>query len=97
MNEKSISPALYYIVFATLALLTLLTCGISFLHEAPAWHTVVGLAIAAVKATLVALYFMHLLHSGRVTWLAVLAALFWLAIMLGLTLADFLTRHWLAY
>jgi cytochrome c oxidase subunit 4 len=78
-------------------LLTLLTCSVSFLQETPAWHTVVGMAIATVKSTLVALFFMHLLYSNRVTWLAALAALLWLAILLGLTLTDFLTRHWLSY
>ncbi len=97
MNEQTSSTATYLVVYTLLVLLTLLTCGISFLQEAPAWHTIVGLTIASIKAILVALFFMHLLYSGRLTWLAVLAALFWLAIMLGLTLADFLTRHWLSY
>jgi cytochrome c oxidase subunit IV len=97
MHGQTTSLTTYLAVYACLVLLTLLTCGVSFLQEAPAWHTVVGLTIASVKAALVALFFMHLLHSGRVTWLVVLAALFWLAIMLGLTLTDYLTRHWLSY
>ena len=97
MHEQTMSLKTYLAVYAALVLLTLLTCGVSFLQETPGWHTVVGLAIAAVKAALVALFFMHLLHSGRLTWLVVLAALFWLAIMLGLTLTDYLTRHWLSY
>jgi cytochrome c oxidase subunit 4 len=97
MHEQTISLKIYFAVYAALVLLTLLTCGISFLHEAPAWHTVVGLTIASVKAALVALFFMHLISSGRVTWLVVLAALLWLAIMLGLTLTDYFSRAWLSY
>ena len=97
MHDSTALPVTYFIVYIALVALTLLTCGISFLQEAPAWHTVVGLAIATIKSALVALFFMHLLYSGRVTWLVVLAALLWLALLLGLTLADFLTRHWLSY
>jgi len=40
---------------------------------------------------------MHLLHSQRLTWLVLGAGLFWLAILMSLTLADYLTRDWLAY
>ena len=97
MHEQTVSLKTYFVVYAALVLLTLLTCGISFLQEATAWHTMVGLAIACVKAALVALFFMHLINSGRATWLVVLAALYWLAILLGLTLADYLSRAWLSY
>jgi len=47
------------------------------------------------KATLVALFFMHLRYSVRLTWLIVVAALFWLSILIGLTMSDQLTRGWL--
>ena len=46
----------------------------------------IGLAIATCKALLVALFFMHLLTSPRLTWLTVAAGLFWLGILLVLTL-----------
>ena len=57
----------------------------------------VGLAIASTKATLVALFFMHLIHDSRLNRVAAAAGLFWLAILMGLTLTDFLTRRWLTY
>lgn len=87
---------IYYRVFVTLIALTLLTVGLSFL-ELGAWHTTVGVLIGAVKATLVGLYFMHLLHSSRASWLAVLAGLFWLLLLMALTLTDYLTRQMLTY
>ena len=40
---------------------------------------------------------MHLLHSSRASWLAVLAGLFWLLLLMTLTLSDYLTRQMLAY
>jgi cytochrome c oxidase subunit 4 len=96
MSERILSPVVYYVVFVALILLTVLTVGAS-LVELGVWHTVAGLVIACCKALLVALFFMHVLYSSRLTWLVILASLFWLGILMSLTLADYLTRHWLAY
>ncbi len=86
----------YFLVFAILISLTLITVGFSFL-DLGQWHTPLGLTIATCKAVLVALFFMHLLHSNRLTWVVLAAALFWLGILMVLTLADYLTRSWLTY
>ena len=60
-------------------------------------NTVVALAIAVIKATLVVLFFMHVKYSTRLTWAVVLGSIFWLGIMLVLTMSDYLTRVWLTY
>jgi cytochrome c oxidase subunit 4 len=88
------SPTTYYKVFAGLMVLTALTVTASFM-EIGDWHIAVGLAFGAAKATLVALFFMHLLHCTRLVWLVMGAGLFWLGIMLSLTLTDYYTRPWL--
>jgi hypothetical protein len=41
-------------------------------------NTVVALAIAGVKATLVVLFFMHVKYGTRLPKLAIVAALYWL-------------------
>jgi len=96
MSERITQPPTYYTVFAALIGLTLFTVGISFL-ELGQWHTVVGLVIAAAKALLVVLYFMHLLYSTRLNRLMLGAGLFWLAILVTLTLTDYLKRQWMTY
>jgi cytochrome c oxidase subunit IV len=53
------------------------------------------MAIAAAKATLVLLFFMHLWYSPRLIWLIAFGSLLWLAIILALVFADYLTRGWL--
>jgi cytochrome c oxidase subunit 4 len=45
-----------------------------------------------LKATLVVLYFMHVRYSSRLTWVFVLAGLFWLLILMTMTLTDYQTR-----
>jgi caa(3)-type oxidase subunit IV len=51
---------LYYKVFGTLMVLTLLTVAVSYLHLPHTPAVIVALAIAALKASLVAIFFMHL-------------------------------------
>ena len=86
----------YYIIFAVLILLTYLTVQISVFDLGPL-NTIAALAIAALKATLVVLFFMHVKYSTRLTKLAVLGGLYWLMILLALTLSDYLTRSWRTY
>jgi cytochrome c oxidase subunit IV len=96
MSEPITPTRTYYLVFAALIVLTLVTVFVSFLELGP-WHTTVGVLIGVVKASLVGLFFMHLIHSSRASWMAVLSGLFWFAILIGLTLTDYLTRQILDY
>jgi cytochrome c oxidase subunit 4 len=85
----------YVAVFGGLLALTLLTAGAAY-APMPEWlHTPVALAIAAAKASLVLLFFMHLLYSPRLIWLVACGSLVWVLIMLALTWADYLTRPWM--
>ena len=94
MSEHILSQRANYLVFAGLIALTFLTVGLSFL-ELGEWHTAIGLLIASAKTLLVVLFFMHVWYSTRLTWIVVLGGLFWLGIMLGLTLTDYMSRPWL--
>jgi cytochrome c oxidase subunit 4 len=82
----------YVAVYVALVVFTLATVGASFLPLAGGWHIAVGLSIGLIKASLVALFFMHLTHSPRLIWSILAVALLWLAILVVLTGADYLTR-----
>ena len=84
----------YFGVFAALLGLTALTVFAAFQHLG-VWNTPVALGIAFVKAILVALIFMHLRYSPRLTVLVVVSSLSWLAILIVITISDYLTRPWL--
>jgi cytochrome c oxidase subunit 4 len=92
MAEQVISSRTYVLVCAALILLTILTVGFSFAHVSGIWHIAVGLLIALVKASLVILFFMHALISPRLTWIVIAVAVFWLGILLVLTLTDYVSR-----
>jgi len=56
----------YLIVFGTLLTLTFLTVWVSYLHLEVHEAIAVALVIATVKASLVALFFMHLISERQV-------------------------------
>lgn len=94
MSEHVVPRRVYYAVFVALLVLTAITTAVAFVDLGP-WNTVVALGIAFLKATLVALFFMHVKYSPRLTQVIVAGGLFWLAILIVLTLSDFVSRGWL--
>jgi len=86
------SVGTYVKILLALLFCTGLTTWVAYI-DLGAWSTVVALSIAVVKMLLVALFFMHVRHSNKLTKLVVLGALMWLGILLVLTLTDFVTRN----
>jgi cytochrome c oxidase subunit 4 len=85
---------MYFAVFFALLVGTGLTVYAANL-DLGRYNAVVALGIATIKATLVALFFMHVWHaSEKLTKLVVIAALFFLLLLLGLTMSDYATRMW---
>jgi cytochrome c oxidase subunit IV len=91
-SEHIVSPKIYIVIFLALIIGTSLTTWAAF-QNFGRFNIVIALAIATAKATLVVLYFMHARYSPRRTQLVIVCAIFWLAIMLTLTLADYQTRR----
>jgi cytochrome c oxidase subunit 4 len=83
----------YITVFLSLLFLTGLTTGVAFI-DLGAMNTFAALAIAVVKMLLVALFFMELRYSPGLTRVVIVAALFFLALLMSLTMADNFTRPW---
>lgn len=91
--EPVISVRIYLVVWISLIVLTVTTTAVAFIDLGAQWNTVVALAIAVAKGFLVILYFMHVRYSSRLTWVFAGAGFFWLAILLGGTLDDVITRQ----
>ena len=89
-----IAPVKLYLgVFGALLVLLVLTLTANFIPLGK-FNVVIALMIAISKTFLVMLFFMHVRISGRLIWIYVGVGFFWLAILLALTMADFLTRWW---
>jgi cytochrome c oxidase subunit 4 len=84
---------MYYLVFLALLVGTALTVAVAFV-DLGALNNVLMLGIAMTKALLVILFFMHVRWSTRLTWVVVASGFFWLLILFGLTMMDYLTRGW---
>ncbi|HUK86828.1 MAG TPA: cytochrome C oxidase subunit IV family protein [Terriglobales bacterium] len=97
--EHIVPKRTYFAIWTALLILTGITAYVSTLnlHVVSGLHDIslnaaAALLIASLKASLVVLFFMHLKYSPRLTAVVVFAAIFWLAILLTLSMADYLTR-----
>jgi len=89
-----ISPkSTYFAIFAALMVLTATTVAVAFI-DLGLLNFPIALGIAILKATLVILFFMHVKYSSRLAQLIVATAFFFLVILFGLTLMDYLSRGW---
>ena len=94
MTTHIVSVRTNVIVFLVLLILLFATIGAAYLPLGPL-HLPAALVIAAAKAVLIGLFFMHVYYRHRLTWVVSIASLLWLGILLALTLSDFLSRGWL--
>ncbi|MET0167898.1 MAG: cytochrome C oxidase subunit IV family protein [Vicinamibacterales bacterium] len=89
-----VSPIKVYIgIFLTLMALTAITVSVAYINLGQL-NKIVALGIASFKATLVVLYFMHVKYASRMTKLIVISGLFFLGILLTLTMTDYASREW---
>ena len=90
-NTHIDSVGIYVKILLALLVATAVTTAVARV-DLGGFSVVVALGIASVKMVLVALFFMHISHSTKLTRLVVLGGLLWLGILLLLTMTDFATR-----
>jgi caa(3)-type oxidase subunit IV len=81
----------YFFVWIGLLILTFITVRVSYFNFGT-WNLIVAMGIATVKASLVALFFMHLKYDEKFNGVIFLGSLAFLGIFFVLTLADTLHR-----
>ncbi|SRR6266511_6178057 len=92
-HEHVVSVRTNVVVFvALLALLGLTVLAAQF--NLGLISLVIALTIAFCKALLIIMYFMHVRYSSRLAWVMAGAGFVWLAVLIGLTLTDYITRGW---
>lgn len=95
MSHAPITPVSTYVnIFVALLVLTGATYVVAT-FDFGLLNTPIALAVAILKASLVVIYFMGVRYNTPLTKVMVVSGFFWLIIMFGLTLNDYLTRGWL--
>lgn len=94
MSHPHISVRTYVTVYVILLALTALTTGLAIGVKLGAWELPVALGIASTKTLLVGWYFMHLKYASKLIWLILGAGVLFFLILIGLVLADYMTRGW---
>ena len=81
----------YAINAVALASLMGLTVFASYINMGP-FNPIVAIGIAITKAALIVLFFMNTWYNTRLTWVFVSLSFFWLLILFGMFLPDYLAR-----
>lgn len=81
----------YFAVFAALMVLTAITVWVAF-QDFGALNNFIAIGIATIKATLVVLFFMHVLHSTPLTKIVLVTSVFFFLILVAFVYADVWTR-----
>ncbi len=90
-NNKHDHRKIYWKIWAALVIMTGITVWTSY-YDFGTMNIVVAMLIASTKATLVALFFMHLKYGNKTNIVVFLSSLFCLALFVGLTASDMLDR-----
>jgi cytochrome c oxidase subunit IV len=91
-SEHVVPSGLYWLIFVTLIIATGLTAWIATVDLGP-FNTVVALVIATCKASLVVLFFMGVKYtSEKMTKAILISSIFWLLLLLFLSLSDYSSR-----
>ncbi|MGE0266868.1 MAG: cytochrome C oxidase subunit IV family protein [Candidatus Omnitrophota bacterium] len=80
---------LYYKVFGSLAVLTVITVAISNLKLGLFLAVFLALLVATTKASLVASFFMHLSHEKKVIYLVLILTVIFFTGMMGLIIGSY--------
>ncbi|MCA9810400.1 MAG: cytochrome C oxidase subunit IV family protein [Candidatus Dadabacteria bacterium] len=81
----------YFIIWAALMVLTVITVYVSYV-DFGTMNVVIAMAVASLKAALVALFFMHLKFEDSITWVFALFPLGLLFLLITMTFVDTFTR-----
>jgi cytochrome c oxidase subunit 4 len=65
--------------------------GVAYVDLEP-FNLAIAVIVACIKATIVILFFMHVKYSSRLVQVTAATGFFFLIIMFGITLTDYLAR-----
>jgi len=91
MNTKPLGLRGYLLVWLSLLALVAITAASAHLQFG-AWNLIVSLLVSTAKTALVMLFCMNLRRERGTTALFATTGFFWLALLIGMTLGDAVTR-----
>ncbi len=79
----------YITVFVSLLVLSIATVLVSKLDVSMTVAVIIGMAIASLKGTLVACYFMHLISEKKAIYAVLIITVLFFAVLMALPLMDY--------
>src|SRR4051794_28586222 len=84
----------YFAIFVALVVLTVITVAVAFKRfESELVNVLLALLVASIKATLVAMYFMHLKFEGKLIYFIAIVPLILCMILVCALIPDIMYSH----
>lgn len=77
----------------SLFVLTFITVAVTWIHIPSPWNVVVAIGLAAIKATIVAAFFMNLYWDSKYNLMLLVMSFVFFFLLIGITLLDTLFRN----
>ena len=87
----------YFMIFGALMVLTVITVGVSYLHLPVALAVLVALAVATIKGSLVAMFFMHLKGERKLIYYVLALTVIFFIFLMFVPLATNLDKITVGY
>ncbi|HEY0263484.1 MAG TPA: cytochrome C oxidase subunit IV family protein [Granulicella sp.] len=88
-----VTPLQYSFVFIALLIGTAVTVAAAYVNLG-VFNPIIALAIACAKATIVILFFMHVIFQSKLIKMTVAAGFFMFIVLIVMTLSDYMSRAW---
>jgi cytochrome c oxidase subunit 4 len=92
IGQRIVSPKTYLLAWVAAEVLLLISLGIAYLPLGP-FNALLNYLIAVATTLLVMSFFMHLKYASYVTKILAAAGFFWLCLLIGISMSDYVTRH----
>jgi cytochrome c oxidase subunit 4 len=90
---KTTTFRVYLANFIALMILLGITIGVAYI-DLGRLNLPIAMTVSIAKTLLIILFFMHVWHGTRLTWIFAGAGFFWLLILLALAMSDYVSREW---
>ncbi len=92
-EHHMVTPLQYSFVFGALLVGTIITVLAADV-DLGVLNPIIALAIACTKAVIVILFFMHVKYQSHLVKMTVFAGFFTFAVLITMTLCDYMSRAW---
>jgi cytochrome c oxidase subunit 4 len=94
MHHHVIPLKVYLTIFGSLLFLTIATVAVSYMPTIPIIHLIGALTIAAIKTSLIVMFFMHVRYNNHLIWAFASVGFFFVLLFMVFMMGDYISQYY---